>query len=205
MLSFLQTLFIFAILYFAQAVDYCPPLGPVYELPRNLSADASIRRAAQNLTTTLDQALMNASITLFAPNTTSYSIDLFSAHEGGSLFQYHHTASALNASSAKKVDENTVYRIGSISKLVTVFALLLQEGKVHFDDPITKYLPELAQYAEQDNEGDEEYGNYDDLATTKWSQITVGALASHLGGIGRMCKCTSRACCFGVDAHQVNT
>ena len=189
MLSFLHTLFTFAILCFAQAVDYCPPLGPVYELAQNLSADASIRRAAHNLTTTLDQAFRNATTTGPFKDTTSYSIDLFSAHEKESLFQYHHTASALNASSTKKVDENTLYRIGSISKLVTVFALLLQEGKVHFDDPITKYLPELAKYAEQDNEGDEDHWHYDNLATTKWSQITVGALASHLGGIGRMCKC----------------
>lgn len=198
MLSFLQTLFTFAILCFAQAVNYCPPLGPVYELAQNLSADASIRRAAHNLTTTLDQVFRKANATVPSPDTTSYSIDLFSAHEKESLFQYHHTASALNlnASSTKKVDENTVYRIASISKLVTVFALLLQEGKVHFDDPITKYLPELAKYAEQDHEGDEDHWNYDDLATTKWSQITVGALASHLGGIGRTCKCISRACCF---------
>lgn len=179
-------------------MDYCPPLGPVYEPPRNLSADASICLAAQNLTATLNQLLgsREASTSTFALNTTSFSIDLFSAHDHGSLFQYHFTASALNASSTKKVDENTVYRVGSISKIVTVLALLLQEGKVHFDDPITKFIPELARYAEEDNEDDEESETYDDLATTKWSQITVGALASQLSGIGRTCTCVHRACDF---------
>lgn len=183
-------------------MDYCPPLGPVYELPRNLSVDASIRLAAQNLTSTLDKLLENgnASTLGFAPNTTSFSIGLFSAHETDYLFQYHFTASILNASSTTKVDENTVYRIGSISKLVTVLALLLQEHKVHFDDPVTKYIPELARYSEQNDEDDDDY---DDIATTKWSQITVGALASHLAGIGRVCKSVDVVSCLQDDIHAI--
>ena len=175
-------------------MDYCPPLGPVYEVPQNLSTDASIRLAAQNLTATLDQVvkrLNNSSSNPVLNVNTSFSIDLFSAHDHGSLFQYHFTAPVRNASSTKKVDENTVYRIASISKLVTVFALLLQDGKVHFDDPITKYIPELARFAKQEDDDDE-----NGLTAIKWSQITVGALASQLSGIGRNCKYNCRACYF---------
>lgn len=82
--------------------------------------------------------------------------------------------------------------------MVTVLALLLQEGKVHFNDPITKYVPELARYAEQGNQDDEESETGDDVATTKWSQITVGSLAGHLSGISRNCTYNYRACYFEV-------
>lgn len=102
------------------------------------------------------------------------------------MFQYHFTSTSSNGSSTKKVDENTVYRIGSISKIMTVLALLLRENKVHFDDPITKYVPELAQFtARQEAEA---MGEPDDVAVPQWSQITVGALASQLADIGRSCK-----------------
>ncbi len=205
MLSFFTTLLPLASLYVAQAVDYCPPLGPVYELPRNLSAETSIRVAAQNLTTKLNQAFgsRNASSQLFARNTTAVSVNLFSADEEGSLFRYHFTPSALNASSTKTVDDTTVYRIGSISKLVTVLGVLLQADKVHWDDPITKYIPELTQDAERENYDKEESETDDDLTTPQWSQITVGALASQLSGIGRACKSVdgvSDLC--GDDARQ---
>lgn len=195
--SFSQALFAFAILCFAHAADYCPPLGPVYEVPQNLSTVASIRLAAQNLTALIDRRvehLNDSPPTTFLNVNTSFSIDLFSARDHESLFQYHFTAPVLNASSTKKVDENTIYRIGSISKLVTVLALLLQEGKVHFHDPVTKYVPELARYAEQGNRDDDESETGDYATTTKWSQITVGSLASHLSGIGRNCTSNCRAC-----------
>ena len=187
-----QTLYTCTFFCIIHAFDYCPPLGPVYEVPRNLSSDASIRLAAANLTATLDQ-LLGSQTSYLSQNTTSFSIDLFSAQESESLFGYHHTASALNATSAKKVDENTVYRIGSISKILTVLALLLQDSKVQFDDPIAKHVPEVARYAEREYEDYDEPEDYDDVTYTKWSRITVGALASQLAGIGRACKCVCRA------------
>lgn len=53
--SFPQVLFAFAMFCLALAVDYCPPLGPVYEVPQNLSTVATIRQAAQNLTAVIDR------------------------------------------------------------------------------------------------------------------------------------------------------
>jgi hypothetical protein len=202
MVSFSATFFNFAISCLTHAVDYCPPLGPVYELPRNLSVDASIRLAAQNLTSTLDQLLgsRNASTPGFAPSTTSFSVGLFSTHEPNYLLS---TVLLHLTSSTTKVDENTVYRIGSISKMVTVLALLLQEHKVHFDDPIIKYIPKLARYAEQNDEDDEDCETYDDITITKWSQITVTSLVSHLAGIGRVFKSVDVVSYFQDDVHVV--
>ena len=44
------------------------------------------------------------------------------------------------------VDENTVFNIGSISKLfaATSSMLLVDEGKVDLDEPVTTYLPGFA-------------------------------------------------------------
>ena len=187
MSSLLFAIFSLAVLRFTLATDYCPPLGPVHAVPHNLSTDESIRRAARNISATLAHLLDTGAndSTGFDANTTSFSVNLFSVHEPESIFQYHFTASTMNSSSTKKVDENSVYRIGSISKLVTTFGLLVQGNKVHFDDPITKYIPELdaIAMAHKSSANSEQ----DDVAMAQWSQITVGALAGHLAGIGRSC------------------
>jgi CubicO group peptidase (beta-lactamase class C family) len=44
-------------------------------------------------------------------------------------------------------DSNTIYRIASISKLLTVYTYLITAGDSSFNDLITKYVQELAQYA----------------------------------------------------------
>ena len=44
----------------------------------------------------------------------------------------------------QNVDADSVYRLGSIGKLFTVYLFLIREGDVRFKDPITMYIPELA-------------------------------------------------------------
>ncbi len=43
------------------------------------------------------------------------------------------------------VDANTLFKVGSISKSITALglALLAQDGKVKFDDPLSRHIPEL--------------------------------------------------------------
>jgi len=50
-----------------------------------------------------------------------------------------------NLSSAKPVTQDTVYRVGSVSKLFTDIAImqLVEKGKVDLDVPITTYLPDF--------------------------------------------------------------
>src|SRR5262249_18452443 len=62
---------------------------------------------------------------------------------------------------------NTRFRIGSMNKMFTAVATLqlVQEGKVHLDDPLIKYLPD--------------YPNKD-LAT----KVTIQHLLTHTGGTG---------------------
>jgi len=69
------------------------------------------------------------------------------------------------------LDGNTVFEIGSISKVFTstVLAELVQEGKVRLDDPAQKYLPATVH-----------------LPTRNGKAITLGNLAMQNSGLPRM-------------------
>jgi D-alanyl-D-alanine-carboxypeptidase/D-alanyl-D-alanine-endopeptidase len=69
------------------------------------------------------------------------------------------------------LDGNTVFEIGSISKVftATVLAELVKEGKVKLDDPVQKYLPASVH-----------------LPTRSGKQITLGNLSEQNSGLPRM-------------------
>ena len=103
---------------------------------------------------------------------TSFAIHLTSSKE--TLWQSYHTAPVLGNytdSEPTPVTGDTVFRIASCSKVFTVYALLI-EAEIQLDDPITNYLPELA-----DGGGE--------MMPVKWDEITIRSLASQLSGIGR--------------------
>jgi hypothetical protein len=66
--------------------------------------------------------------------------------EAGLVHERHYTdpSVALGDVGTKKADADSVYRIGSISQLLTVYLFLIRVGDQRFNDPITKYIPELA-------------------------------------------------------------
>jgi CubicO group peptidase (beta-lactamase class C family) len=70
----------------------------------------------------------------------------------------------------ERVDENTLFAIGSASKSFTAAAIAMQvdEGKVKWDDPATKHLPSLQLY--------------DPYATR---ELTIRDLLSHRSGLSR--------------------
>jgi CubicO group peptidase (beta-lactamase class C family) len=69
------------------------------------------------------------------------------------------------------LDANTVFEIGSISKVFTstLLAQMVQEGKVRLDDPVQKYLPASVH-----------------LPTRSGKAITLGSLAEQNSGLPRM-------------------
>jgi CubicO group peptidase (beta-lactamase class C family) len=79
----------------------------------------------------------------------------------------------MNNQASLMADTNTVYRIGSISKTVTAYLMLLlvQSGKITLDEPVIKYLPELSSI---NKGGKNDAGN-----------ITFRQLASHTAGLAR--------------------
>ena len=162
-------------------INYCPPLGPVYAPPLAPSTDASIRAAAANMSTSI-QALLSSKngAAGFNTTTTSFSVKMLSINEASSasIFEFHHTASVLNSSGTQKVDGGSVYRIGSVSKTITVLELLILREKVRFEDPVTKWVPELAAIKRTiENE----------VEQVIWEDVTVGSLAGFLAGIVRDC------------------
>jgi CubicO group peptidase (beta-lactamase class C family) len=168
----------------AQSVQPCPLLGPVFPAPSNPSRSSAIRAATKSATDAIQAALLNATIYgQLDPNTTSFSIDVYSAHEKSSIFTYHYSAPALAhpTEGVAKVDSNTVYRIGSVSKLLTVYTYLAAAGDVSFNEPVTKYIPELAAYAKKNAAA----LKTSDIDVFDWNDVTVGALASHMAGIVR--------------------
>jgi hypothetical protein len=202
----------------ALAGPNCPPLGPVFEKPYNFNTSAAMRSAITNLTAILT-AWDQSNATGIRSDITSYSIEVFSTSKDQPLiFSWHHTAPSLlapppppttNSSNnsttgsggrvgVAKTDSNTVYRLGSLTKVFTVYTWLAQDGDSKWNDPITRYVPELAAAAERAKQ----QGEADPVANVPWDEVTVGALAGQLSGAIRDCAYIFFFCVF-VDGSFV--
>ncbi|KAJ9623791.1 hypothetical protein H2204_011083 [Knufia peltigerae] len=83
----------------------------------------------------------------------------------------------------KNVDEGTVFRIGSVSKLFTIYTLLISESYDIFSRWIGDFIPELV--APTEAAPILNTTNSFERLTANWSEITIGALGSHMAGIAR--------------------
>lgn len=160
----------------SQPTAECPLLGPSFPASFNISNTA----AFQDAVTSFAPALNN----LFDAGTlnrtgTSFAIDVFSAETNASIFSYAHSGEALNAArTAGVIDDDTIFRIGSVSKLYTVYAILANAGSLDvFDELVVKYVPELVQHGEVGEN------------TIEWNEVTIGALAAQMGGTGGFSEC----------------
>lgn len=157
--------------------NHCPPLGAVLPAPTSPSSHPAVQSAVSALKETIE--------TLTAAfNGTAVSIGVKSLHETTPLVDIHYTPPVLDPRGASQIDASTVYRIGSVSKVFAVLALLKTSG-VHIHDPITKYLPRLRELKQQHN------GKANQITAVDWDDVTLHALASHMGGIGSDCKSIS--------------
>ncbi|KAJ4344800.1 uncharacterized protein N0V89_012544 [Didymosphaeria variabile] len=147
------------------AVDLCPIYGPVFPPTEDLLASSTWQTASTQIKAALDDAFSsgNTSHGPVSPNNT-FSIQIFSTKD--TLFEYHHEGSDLATSGGhgSEVDGDSVYRVGSVSKLYAVYLLLVVAGDRVFSDPMTKYIPELKGIA-------------------SWDEVSVGALAGQIGGV----------------------
>jgi hypothetical protein len=166
------------------AAPNCPLIGPEFPPPQHLSEHPIWKSAVDNVTSVFDY-IDTSNIT--GVDRFSYSIQIFSTNPGAPiLWERHRTAKDLpaNTTGVTKVDGNTVYRLGSVTKVFTVLAFLAEAGDVDWNQPITKYLPELAKLT-----GRSESNDFDSVRETDWDDITISALASQVSGLGRDCKC----------------
>ncbi|KAJ3527245.1 hypothetical protein NM208_g10793 [Fusarium decemcellulare] len=150
---------------------YCPPYGPVLPAPKRPSEHPAVKFVIEGILTTLQQQVGEF-------NSSAVSVGIQSIHEDAPFLDFHHTPPHPDKRGAKEVNANTVYRLGSISKVFTVLAALklAEDGKLNMNDVVGKWIPELMGQASNDDE--------DELDRIRWQDVTVEALASHLSGIG---------------------
>ena len=152
----------------------CPLEGPVFPKPLQLADSNAIKKAISNLTETFN------GITNGAQN-YSFALQVFSAHDPDPIFSVLHTApklATLNTTGVKTVDENTVFRLGSLTKIYSIYLFLINAGDKVWNEPITNYVPELRSLA----------NDSDPVTKTAWEKVTIGGLATQMTGIPRDCK-----------------
>jgi CubicO group peptidase (beta-lactamase class C family) len=161
MLSFLLPLVALPAL--TVAASYCPFLGPVFPAPTSLSTSAPLEATLGTLRSSLQDAIA-AGTSPQGPvgiNDT-YSIQVFTIDDEAPLLDFHHRGVDLVGNNTLNGD--SIYRIASVTKLVTVYMLLIAGSDRVMSDLVTKHLPELAGK-----------GYYDEM--------TVGSLAGYVSGV----------------------
>jgi Beta-lactamase len=163
----------------------CPVLGPSFPKPSTLSTDKAFQAGVKAFDTAMEQSLRNGSTLKEIPipfNTTTFSIGMFSTFREGLLHEYHYTGPDVIQSSegVHKVDSDSIYRLASITKPLTAYVFLIREGFARFEDPITRYIPELRVDAENLTSAN---GILPD-----WNDIHLGDLICHTAGIAEDCK-----------------
>jgi hypothetical protein len=176
-LFFASTLILISIVNSLPTND-CPILGSVFPAGFDLADTNTFSKATESFPKTIEELFESGAVN---KSETSFVIDVFSSVTNSSIYHYYHSP-PLNEEflTAGELDDDTIFRVGSVSKLFTVYSVLAQAGLDVFGDPVTKYLPELA-------------GNSRDTPLKKiiWEDITVGALAAHQAGTGGFRKFNS--------------
>ncbi|KAF5659961.1 beta-lactamase 3 [Fusarium denticulatum] len=143
----------------------CRPEGPVLPRPTALTNSPIFQAAANNLTESLNAALSGSITAGWPTNNVSFSLAVVSADQddpGVPIWEYHHLAAA-NTKGTKKLDRDSQYLIGSITKVFTGY-LLLKSG-MDLDAPVSEYLLGL-----------------DGKSKIQWRDVSLRMLASYLGG-----------------------
>lgn len=155
------------------AAKPCPPLGPILPPAEGpLSLNAGIQHAAKNLTLAFNQLMASG-------NTTSVAVQMTSLSDVSPLFEFFHTAPTVNRTGADSVTPQTQFRLGSVTKLFTVLAMLLHDKYFDWRTTISHYVPELL---------DHKVSRTNDGFPVRWEHVTLDSLASQLGGIPRDSK-----------------
>ncbi|KAL8730060.1 MAG: hypothetical protein Q9181_004791 [Wetmoreana brouardii] len=161
--------------------------GPTYPAPKDLTSEQSLVSAAwNNVTSTIHTYLNEPSTDLTGPSglrNLTFSLGIFSVQDlsAAESLQFHFTSAevANSTTGATKVDGNSIYRLASITKLVTIFAGMLELDDTDWDRPITDFVPSLAEFARNTS------GENDPVNTVQWDKITLAALGAQLAGSPR--------------------
>ncbi|KAL0937183.1 beta-lactamase family protein [Colletotrichum truncatum] len=163
----------------AEAPVYQPcPLLRAYHSPPVIDRKSdSIKSFNQEFSALFDRLVHDGGSDDFGeitPNTTSFTVVLFSGSEDTEtdpvFFEYHHTA--VEALQDSRLGADTVFPLGTLTQLFTVYAWLVEVGDEHWGTSVTVFLPELNN------------ASTSGLAVN-WDEITIGALAGQMSGLAR--------------------
>ncbi|CRG89351.1 hypothetical protein PISL3812_06387 [Talaromyces islandicus] len=168
----------------AKSLNYCPLLGAVYSTPKTLCKDAAFQEAKHNISLSLDAIVAGKSSLLgstYVSDTTSLSVQIWSTSDSKPEFEYYYTSPLTKNArvGVTEVNEDTVFRIGSASKLWTVLLLLIENGDAVLSDRVVKWVPELAAAAKEIGR------DFDRINHVDWNEVTLFELASQLSGVAR--------------------
>lgn len=153
------------------ATDQVPLLGPSFIANFDSSKSQAINEAKSEFPGIIEGLFSSGDL-----NRTDliFAIDVFSASTNDSIYSYYHVGEGQEyALGAGRLDDHTVSKIGSVSKLFTAYAIIAQAGIEVFSHPVTRYLPELASNSTSNP-----------LQRIDWNDVTVGVLLSQQAGSG---------------------
>lgn len=159
-------------------------LGPTYPAPRDLTSnDSLVALTWTNLSATLESIVTSPSDPALAQlaglENITFSMGMFSVHDplAAEALQFHYTSPEVSNSTQglQEVDGNSIYRVASITKLVTVLAGMLEMKPEDWERSLGEIFPELAHTSGSENETS--------VTATNWSTITLTALAAQIGGV----------------------
>ncbi|AEO63092.1 uncharacterized protein THITE_2141257 [Thermothielavioides terrestris NRRL 8126] len=151
----------------------CPLYGPLFPLPTKLLQNPTLKAVAAAVDDAFVKNIDSDNST--GSNYFSYAVEVFTGSEDQPLWSHYWTAPSLkyfNSTGVSKVDTNTVFRIGSITKIFTVLTFLATVGDGIWNDPITRHLPEIESIVWRASGGP--------IWTPDWESITVDALLGEL-------------------------
>ncbi|RYC64305.1 hypothetical protein CHU98_g1909 [Xylaria longipes] len=153
-------------------------LGPLNPAPFDLTSNISnVRPQWENVSSTLESHLTGKTRNeaLSGLDNITFSLGLFSVHDPkAGCLQYHHTAPDIQNATygVKKVDGNSIYRVASMTKIMTVYSGLLLLNPRDWHRPLTKIFPEISSLPKNDP-----------VHHIQWETITPFSLASQISGI----------------------
>lgn len=158
----------------------CPLIGAYYPPPTISASPEAFSQLQAKFTETFNKLIEDGGSEdygLITPNTTSFSIVLFSGAESMKkdpvLFEYHFTSPEDEARTGMNLTTSTKVPVGDVTMVLTVYAWLVGMGE-KWETPITEFLPELA-----DVKGG---------LSVRWDEVTIGSLAGQMSGLSRLCK-----------------
>jgi len=154
----------------------CPPIAhfpPPRLLDKSVKDHPVLGSYLKNLTQLFDSFSSNSTLAGYNTTHTSFSIQITNPNhrEDDPIWEYHYTAVDVDPRGTKKVTPNTQFRVGSVSKLLTMIGVL--KASIGLEESIVKYIPELKNFKR---------------GGKSWDDITIKALGSHLAGVQRDCE-----------------